>query len=95
MISIEQIRAARAMLGLSAKDLARASGLSSQDIEALERGEMPGIDLARLKATLEGHGIVFVAAGEDNPGAGPGVRLRQAPADEGLRPEHLSSANDG
>ncbi|MBT9368361.1 helix-turn-helix domain-containing protein [Rhizobium sp. CSW-27] len=95
MISKEQIRGARAMLGLSPEDLAGASGLSTNEVLAAERGETAGIDLYRLRLALEGRGIVFLGAGEDDAGAGPGLRLRQPPMDEGIRPENLSSANDG
>lgn len=95
MISTEQIRGARAMLGLSPEDLASASGLSTTEVLAAERGETAGLDLDRLRLTFESHGIVFLGAGQDDAGAGPGLRLRQASADEGIRPENLSSANDG
>ncbi|WP_377295539.1 multiprotein-bridging factor 1 family protein [Rhizobium sp. SGZ-381] len=95
MITAEQIRAARAMIGMPLETLARESGLSVSDVEGLERGVAVGVDTARLRQCLEHHGIVFLATGEDDPGVGPGLRLRHAPADEGMRPENLNADNDG
>jgi len=91
-----QLRAGRAMTGMTAEELADATGLP---VEAVSEAEASAaIDPAiteRLRLALEARGVVFLAAGEDNPGAGPGVRLRQRPPDDGIRPQHLSSANDG
>lgn len=97
MITHEQIRAARAMLNLSLERLARDTGLSVDDLSALENDGRPGDSrtLETLRATFERHGIVFLANGEDDPGIGPGIRLRKQAADEGLRPENLNSYNDG
>ena len=96
MLTGTQIRAGRAIAGLSIEELAAATGLS---MEALNEAETStAVDPAvveRLRLTLEAKGVVFLAAGEDNPGAGPGVRLRQRAKDEGIRPQNLSSANDG
>ncbi len=95
MITTEQIRAARAMIGLSVQELAAESGLSVEDILTLERGETAGSESLRLRQCLENRGIVFLAAGEDDPGVGPGIRLRQRPAQDGMRPENLNAENDG
>lgn len=90
------MRAGRAMAGLSVADLADATGLSTPVIDEAETATAvdPAV-VERLRLALESKGVVFLAAGEDNPGAGPGVRLRQRGADEGIRPQYLSSANDG
>ena len=95
MMTAEQIRAARAMIGLSVEELATESGLSVDEIGNLERGEMAGSESLRLRQALENRGIVFLAAGEDDPGVGPGIRLRQGTAQEGMRPENLNAENDG
>ncbi|MCO5730684.1 helix-turn-helix domain-containing protein [Rhizobium sp. SSA_523] len=97
MISKEQIRAARAMLNLSPEALSAEAGLSHHDYLAIETGQQPGdlASLEMLRAVFERHGVVFLASGEDDPGAGPGLRLRTGPSEEGIRPENLSSANDG
>lgn len=90
------MRAGRAMAGLSVTELANTTGLSTDAIEEAETATAvdPAV-VERLRLTLESKGVVFLAAGEDNPGAGPGVRLRQRNADDGIRPQNLSSANDG
>ncbi len=51
---------ARAALGLTAEALAKQAGLSSGEIAQLESGGQDGIASARLRATLEGAGIVFI-----------------------------------
>jgi predicted transcriptional regulator len=96
MITTSQLRAGRALAGLSIKDLAAATGVSEPDIEAAEVSR-PHADpdmIARLKTALESKGIVFIAAGEGDTAAGPGVRLRSASHDEGIRPQDLNSTND-
>jgi len=75
LITIEQLRAARALLGWSQTDLARHAGLSVPTVKRLEGGFGPHVsDEARIKMqkTLEQAGISFI---EEN-GGGPGVRLR-------------------
>jgi transcriptional regulator with XRE-family HTH domain len=97
MITAQQIRAARAMVALPAERLAADSGLSLDDLDAIERGETAGdmAALQRLRNALEAQGIVFLRPGEDDPGVGPGLRLRNRAKGEGTRPEDLSSDNDG
>lgn len=97
MLTAEHIRAARAALNLSVQQLADASGLRPEDIEAAEAGTLNGDlnKLDRLEAAFSGLGIVVLRHGQDDPGVGPGLRWRDARRDEGTRPENLSSANDG
>ncbi len=96
MLTGPQLRAGRAMIALSIEDLAEATGLSIEDIADAESASTVDPAVAeRLRLALEPKGIVFLAAGEDNPGAGPGIRLRASGSDEGIRPQDLSSANDG
>ncbi|MFN7025986.1 MAG: DNA-binding protein [Pseudorhizobium sp.] len=96
MLTGPQLRAGRAMIALSIEDLAEVTGLSIEDITNAEGATAVDPSVAeRLRLALEPKGIVFLGAGEDNPGAGPGVRLRVYGADDGIRPQDLSSANDG
>ncbi len=77
MISAAQIRAARAMLGISATELAGLSGVTWRTIQRFESVE--GIPasragtLERVKTVLDQAGIEFVG----DPVASPGVRLRR------------------
>jgi predicted transcriptional regulator len=75
LITIEQLRAARALLGWSQTDLANRAALSVPTVKRLEGGFGPHVsDEARIKMqkTLERAGISFI----DENGGGPGVRLR-------------------
>lgn len=94
----EQLRAARALLRWEQKDLASASGVSLPTIKRLETKPGPvnahGLTLQALRRALETAGILFIPEN----GGGPGVRLRHPISrspDEGLRPGHLTSENDG
>ncbi|HEV7434151.1 MAG TPA: DNA-binding protein [Pseudorhizobium sp.] len=96
MLTGQQLRAGRAMIGLSVDDLAEVTGLSIHDITTAESANSSDQTVAeRLRLALEHKGILFLSAGEDNPGAGPGVRLRTYGADDGIRPQELNSTNDG
>ncbi|WP_046863282.1 helix-turn-helix transcriptional regulator [Microvirga massiliensis] len=76
MISVRQLKAARALLDWSQQDLADASGVSKPTIARLETadGDLGGYADTRdkLTAALERAGIVFLAEG------GPGVQLKRA-----------------
>ncbi|MBO9123445.1 MULTISPECIES: helix-turn-helix domain-containing protein [unclassified Rhizobium] len=96
MITAMQIRAARAMMGISIEQLATASGLPVATLETLERDETQGEPQALLavKQALETGGVLFIASGNHDEG-GPGVRLKaRTGSDAGIRPENLNSAND-
>ena len=97
MLTSSQLRAARALLGLSVEDVSAFSGLSVDAIRSAEEASAHGDPEAteRLQTLLESRGIQFIGAGEGDAGAGPGVRLRQTFQDEGIRPQNLNSANDG
>ena len=77
MILSVQIRAARALLGISQDELARLSGVGSATIKRLElgtskpRGNVQTI--VRLREALEAAGVVFIDHDEK---LGPGVRLK-------------------
>lgn len=79
MISAAQIRAGRALLGISAAELAEMSAVDLRTIQRFESAE--GIPksrsgtLQRIKETLEENGIVFIG----DPNTFPGVQLRREP----------------
>ena len=75
-IGIEQLRAARALLGWSQTQLAERAGLSLPTVKRVETKSGPRVsDAARyaLQRALESGGIEFI----DENGGGPGVRLRK------------------
>ena len=82
MISGAQIRAARALLGISATELAERADVDWSTVQRFEGTE--GVPksrsgtLQRIKDTLENAGITFVG----DPVASPGVRLRRAPSEK-------------
>lgn len=84
------------MIGLTVEELATLTGVSSADIQEAEKGETVADALlaSRLQSALESHGIVFLAAGQEDASIGPGIRLRTRLSDEGLRPERLNATND-
>ena len=75
MITSDQIRAARALLRWSGKDLAEKTGLGFSTLMRLEVLEgVPGAQaktLETIKKAFEEAGIEFIGTPED----GPGVRL--------------------
>ena len=82
MASIEQIKAARALLGWLQEDLAAQSGVSLPTVKRLEsRSPLQVSDEARLKmeAALEAAGVEFTN------GDKPGVRLNKQLAEQAAR----------
>ena len=96
MLTTSQLRAARALIGMTVDDLSKASGVSSDVIRTNETaaGIVDPEIAERLRRVFESHKVVFTAAGEQGS-SGPGVQLHQSQDDEGLRPEELNSTNDG
>jgi transcriptional regulator with XRE-family HTH domain len=78
MISGAQIRAARALLGISAAELARISGISHRTLQRFEifDGIPEGLtsNLNLIATTLEAAGITFVG----DPETSPGVQLERS-----------------
>ena len=76
MVSIEQIKAARTMLGWSAVELAKRCGIGSTTIKRyeLQSGIPVGTTkvLSAIQETLEAEGIEFIG----DPKVNPGVMLR-------------------
>jgi transcriptional regulator with XRE-family HTH domain len=76
MLTIEQLRAARGLLGWSQSKLAARAGLSLPTVKRVEAGFGARVsDDARnkLQRALESAGVEFI---QEN-GGGPGVRLRR------------------
>jgi len=93
-MNVVQCRMALAGLGWRPEDLAREAGVPLEALQRFDRGEiLPHGIYAALRDALHGAGVIFEDDGQMVEG-GPGVRLRRAVADEGTRPEELSSAND-
>jgi transcriptional regulator with XRE-family HTH domain len=76
MITPEQIRMARAGLGISVRTLAELAGVGESTIQRFEaqRGGMQAATLAKVEATLVAQGVEFLNADDL---CGPGVRLRR------------------
>ena len=74
----EQIRAARALLGWTAADLADRSGVSYPTVQRMDatRGAVGGRHetVEALRRTLEAGGVQFLDAGQI--AGGPGVALK-------------------
>ena len=84
MITAQQLRAARALLGLDQRSLAAACGLSLPTIQRMEssdgvvRGNVDS--LTKLIETLERAGIELIGEGAASAGGGRGVRMKRAAA---------------
>lgn len=78
LVSIRQIKAARALAGMSQADLAAASGVSLPTIKRLEAqdGDLGGrpATVTAIREALEAAGVVFLPEN----GNGPGVAMRKA-----------------
>ena len=81
MLTSDQIRAARALLRWSARELAQRSGVHVTTVQRMERGDGPvgGTvkTLAKVQRALENAGVEFTSQN-----GGPGVRLTKRRADE-------------
>jgi transcriptional regulator with XRE-family HTH domain len=76
LITIEQLRAARGLLGWSQSKLAASAGLSLPTVKRVETGSGPRVSQEareRLKQALEAAGIEFL----DENASGVGVRFRK------------------
>jgi transcriptional regulator with XRE-family HTH domain len=75
-ITVEQLRAARALLGWSQTYLAEQAGLSLPTVKRVEAESGVRVSeegRSKLKRALEHAGVEFI----DENGGGPGVRLRK------------------
>ena len=80
MITAAQLRAARALLGIDQRRLAKLSGLSVPTIQRMEASETMvrgNVDsLVKLIAAFEAAGIEMIGEGAVSNSLGRGVRLR-------------------
>lgn len=85
-----QIKAGRALLGWSRKELADRTGVSAETVKVVEKdaGVLDALasTRSRLGAILEGAGIAFLNGGS--------IGVQIVPHDEGLRTEDLNASND-
>lgn len=63
MISADQIRAARALLGLEQRALAQTAGVSVATLRRVEAGAAPEETLRRVARALEAAGAEFIEGG--------------------------------
>ncbi|MGL4302243.1 MAG: XRE family transcriptional regulator [Sphingomonas sp.] len=76
-MTIEQCRAARALLGWSANTLAEAAKLGIATVKRFEAGQVvQEASVTALQTSLDEAGIEFFEAGEVSRKGGAGVRLK-------------------
>jgi transcriptional regulator with XRE-family HTH domain len=76
VLKIEQLRAARGLLGWSQSELGERAGLSLPTVKRVESGTGPRVSneaQIKLQRALESAGVEFIPEN----GGGPGVRLRK------------------
>ncbi|MCM8732443.1 helix-turn-helix domain-containing protein [Hephaestia sp. GCM10023244] len=82
MITSQQMRAARALLGIDQRELAALAGVSLPTIQRMEAsdGQVRGVvdTLMKVIAALEGAGIELIGENAQSTGTGRGIRLRTA-----------------
>jgi len=82
MLTAPQMRAARALVGMEQKALAKLSGVSLPTIQRMEasNGVVRGVieTLMKVMGALEAAGVEFINEGAISNGGGRGVRLRRA-----------------
>lgn len=80
MITSQQMRAARALLGIDQKRLAELAGVSLPTIQRMETsdGQVRGVveTLVKVVSALEREGIEMIGEHAPSVGLGRGVRLR-------------------
>ena len=83
MITAAQLRAARALLGIDQRELAKLSGLSLPTIQRMEasdgviRGNVDS--LMKLVAALDSGGVELIGDNATSTGGGRGVRFKRPP----------------
>jgi hypothetical protein len=92
MITSQQMRAARALLGIDQRQLADLAALSLPTIQRMEAsdGQVRGVvdTLVKVISALERAGIELIGENAPSVGAGRGVRLRET---SGGPPKHVPS----
>ncbi|PZU66726.1 helix-turn-helix domain-containing protein [Sphingobium sp.] len=84
MITSQQMRAARALLGIDQKRLAELANISLPTIQRMEAsdGQVRGVveTLVKVVSALERAGVELIGENAPSQTGGRGVRLRQAVA---------------
>lgn len=84
MITSQQMRAARALLGMDQRRLAELAGLSVPTIQRMEAsgGQVRGVvdTLVKVVNALEDAGVELIGENAPSTGSGRGVRLKQSAA---------------
>lgn len=76
MLTVEQCRAARALLGWTAAELAAAGGLGIMTIKRFEGGQtVAPASVEKIANTLARAGVALISDGEVSNEGGRGVRL--------------------
>lgn len=82
MITAAQLRAARALLGISQCELAELAGVSVPTIQRMEAstGDVRGVvdTLVKVVKALDGLGLELIGEETPSAGRGRGVRLKTA-----------------
>lgn len=93
LITSQQMRAARAMLGIDQRQLAALSGVSLPTIQRMEssEGQVRSVvdTLVKVINALEAAGIEIIGENAPSNGAGRGVRLKETAA--GRQPRRVLS----
>lgn len=82
MANSDQLRAARAILGMSQPEVAEAAGVSTMTVKRAEGSGKPAASaeaMTTIRRALEERGVLFI----DQNGNGPGVRLRDRVEERG------------
>ncbi|WP_433908776.1 helix-turn-helix domain-containing protein [Sphingomonas yabuuchiae] len=78
-LSINQCRAARALLDWTITDLAQAASVGVMTVKRFEAGQsVSAVSIQALSDAFYKAGISFVTAGEVSTGGGEGVRFTEA-----------------
>lgn len=81
MITSQQMRAARALLGLDQRQMAELAGVSLPTIQRMESsdGQVRGVvdTLVKVITAVEGAGIELLGENAPSSGVGRGVRFRE------------------
>lgn len=89
MITSQQMRAARALLGIDQKELAALAGVSVPTIQRMEAsdGQVRCVvdTLVRVISALEQGGVELIGDDAPSQGRGRGVRLREVASTTTLR----------
>ena len=80
MVTAAQLRAARALLGIDQRTLAKLTGVSLATIQRMEasNGNVRGVvgSLTKIVESLDAAGIELIGENMPSQGTGRGVRLR-------------------